>query len=339
MRANFPLIAVAALLAFVSSPGSAHAGRVILVSVDGLRPDALTTLGPAKAPTFHRLIREGAATLNARTDTTITVTLPNHTGMITSRGVAGAEGHRWIENGEPFPGMTLHKNRGGYAAGLFDVAHDHGLRTGLFVSKSKFSLYDISYDARNGAADAVAPDHGNDKIDVFAVNEDTAAMLQAFLEAQSAKPCDVAMLHFRDPDTAGHATNWDLASGSGYLEAVRHVDGLLGRLLDAVAGSETWIVLTADHGGQLNTLSHFESELRDNYTIPFLVWGPGVSPGADLYQLNQASRRDPGTAQIPYSQEPQPIRNADAGNLVLSILGLPPIPGSWVNAKQDLKWR
>ena len=41
--------------------------RVVAISVDGLNPAAITKLGRAKTPNFHRLMREGAYTLNART--------------------------------------------------------------------------------------------------------------------------------------------------------------------------------------------------------------------------------------------------------------------------------
>ena len=44
-------------------------------------------LGAAGAPTFHRLLDEGAGTLNARTEYEQTVTLPNHTGMMTGRRI------------------------------------------------------------------------------------------------------------------------------------------------------------------------------------------------------------------------------------------------------------
>jgi hypothetical protein len=309
-----------------------------------VRPDALTVLGGEQVPNFFRLRREGVFTSNARADVDMTVTLPNHTCMITGRRVTGAEGHGWIVNTDPFPGMTLQKNRGTYVASLFDVAHDHGLRTGLFVSKTKFSLYDSSFDERNGAPDSVPPDDGQDKIDRFVVNEDTAALMSAFLAEETSTPFDVAMLHLRDPDTAGHASNWDLNAGSAYLDAVRHVDQLLGRLLEAVETTDslknrTWIVLTADHGGILGTIRHDVNDSPEDYTIPFVIWGPGVPAGADLYALNQGTRREPGHERIPYEEAVQPVRNGDAGNLVLSLLGLPAIPGSTLNQKQDLNVR
>lgn len=323
---------------------SARADQAILISVDGLRPDAVTVLGESGAPNFYRLRREGAFTSNARGDNDLTITLPNHTGMISGRPVMGPGGHGWTANTDPFPGMTLHRNRGSYVGSLFDVAHDHGLRTALFVSKSKFSLYDTSYDATNGAPDELAPDNGRDKVDTFVVNEDTAELMTAFLAEETVSPFGVAMLHLRDPDTAGHAKKWDLQTGSPYLQAVQRVDGLLGRLLDSIEAAEplkgkTWVVLTADHGGMLGTIRHDQNDSPEDYTIPFVVWGPGVPAGANLYELNRESRREPGSTRIPYEDAIQPIRNADAGNLVLSLLGLPAVPGSTVNFTQDLKVR
>ena len=143
-------------------------------------------------------------------------------------------------------------------------------------------------------------------------------------------------------DSVGHAEGWILSPGTPYLASLQTVDGLLGRILAPVESSptlkdNTWIVLTADHGGLTGSKGHGEANEPDNYIIPFYVWGPGVTAGGDLYNLNAATRKDPGTVNPVYTEEGQPIRNGDAGNLNLGLLGLPPIPGSTINTAQDLK--
>ncbi len=315
--------------------------RVILISCDGTRPDAITTLGEEKVPSFYRLRKEGAFTDNARTDYHYTVTLPNHTCMVTSRGVTGKQGHHWIKNSDPKLGETLHSNNKSYVSSMFEVAHDYGLRTALFASKSKFSLYDVSYDSRSGAADNIGEDNGRDKLDFYQANPDTAVLMDAMIEEMGKHPFDLMMLHLRNPDSAGHASGWDLTPGSDYLNAVAALDPLLGKLLTAVETlpaykGNTYLVLTADHGGWLDTKGHGEFDQPDNFTIPFYVWGPGVKPGGDLYAMNPETRKAPGKENPTYGAATQPIRNGDAGNLLLKLLGLPAIPGSTINSQQDL---
>ena len=105
--------ACAALLSLAAAANPACAARdaeyVIHVSVDGMGASYLQALIDAgQVPTFKRIQSEGAWTNNARTDFDYTVTLPNHTCMITCRPVfdkTGAEaafpGHQWVNNGEP----------------------------------------------------------------------------------------------------------------------------------------------------------------------------------------------------------------------------------------------
>ena len=96
----------------------------------------------------------------------------------------------------------------------------------------------------------------------------------------------------------------------------------------------TTIILNTDHGG--TGFGHSNEKKAENYTIPVMVWGAGVGRG-DLYAINRKVRTDPGKERVDYGGEDQPIRNGDTGNLALSLLGLGPIPGSMINAKQDLR--
>lgn len=117
--------------------------HVIHVVFDGLRSDAITTLGANQLPNLHRMIREGSWTDNARTDYDFTNTLPNHADMLTSRPVEGDFGHGVDFNF--YLGIAIiHNVAGEYVPSVFDVVHDHGLRTGLYASKAKFDLYDNS---------------------------------------------------------------------------------------------------------------------------------------------------------------------------------------------------
>ena len=119
---------------------------------------------------------------------------------------------------------------------------------------------------------------------------------------------------------------------------MKTVSGYVGEILDTVDATpmlrgRTVVILTSDHGG--TGYGHTSAFDWRNYTIPFLVWGAGVYPGEDLYALNLAVRLDPGSGRPSYL-DPAPIRNGESGNLALDLLGLPSVPGSTINAGQDL---
>ncbi len=309
--------------------------HVVVVSVDGLRPDAVTELGPAAAPNFYRFRTQGAFTDNARTDFNNTITLPNHASMLTGRPVLGPAGHGWVNNDDPLPGAHLHARRGQYVASVFDLAHDRGLRTALFASKSKFVLFDRSYDGTTGAVDRIAPDHGRDKIDVHANFGSYVTMMGEVVQALKTAPPAFTFVHIQEPDGIGHGQGFDPLPGTPYSNVVKSIDGLLGDLFAAIDGTpalsgQTAVVLTTDHGG--TEKNHFQANLLACYRIPFYVWGPGVAAGADLYALQGANRADPGTARPDHAAAAQPIRNGDAANLAARLLGLPPVPGSTIGA-------
>lgn len=304
---------------------------VVHVSMDGLRSDHVTT---ELMPNMAGLADRGAATMNARTDPAITKTLANHTSQFTGRFVWGPTGHRIIVNEDP--GDTVHDSAGEYVSSVFDVVHDHGGRTVVYVGKSKFYLHERSWNGEFGAPDVVGEDNGRNKIDVFE-KEDPVLAAKPFVDDLIAGQGDTyGFFHIRTPDSAGHTSQWN---SDGYRQGVMESDAILGDLLGLleVAGvlADTTIIVTSDHGGPTGDDGHEKADLAENYTVPFVVSGVGVGEGLDLYELNVDHRTDPGTGR-PNKSGPQPIRGHDVANLVLDLLGLPAIPGSLVNADQSL---
>lgn len=321
--------------------------HVVVVSVDGLRPDAIDGPEDGPLPGFGRM-RKGPHTLQARSDATLTITLPNHVSMITGRPVNGKTGHGWTLNDDPpaaKDGGTLHVRRGAYVASMFDVAHDRGAATAVIATKSKFSLMAQSYDDDHGAADRDGADDGKDKVDAFACLR-TSRMARetavAWLRSRQGQGQSLTLLHFAAPDHAGHGTGWDMSPASPYRKAVAEVDAELAALLAAIDADPALrgtvaVILTADHGGGVPFISHTVPVAKENFLIPFLVWLGADRAPSELAALN-ADRRAlaPATEYLGDDASPPPIRNADAGNLALQLLGMPAIAGSVANARQDL---
>ncbi len=323
---------------------------VIHISVDGLHADHLrnlidndSTTSP-KYASFKRLVVEGATTYNARTDYDLTNTLPNHTTMLTGRPALQPTGqpntvhHGYTFNGTPIVGQTLH-NQGNpnlpYVAGVFDVAHDHGKSTALYPEKPKFEIFEQSWNLAEGAPDVTGSDDGKDKIDSY-FNPATQTVHTKFVNDMRFHHFNYSFVHFFRPDNAGHGFGWGTPQ---WNDAVAVVDTQLGAILDLVDNdaalkNRTVVILSADHGG-VGT-GHGDIADANNYTIPFFVWGPGVSAGSDLYALNALTRLDPGAGRPDYNAAVQPIRNGDGANLALNLLGLGPVPGSTINGGQTL---
>jgi hypothetical protein len=297
---------------------SAATTRVLAISVDGLNPTAIQQLGRAGAPTFYRLMDEGAASFNARTEYEQTVTLPNHTGMMTGRRVDRADGGHGVTWDDDRPGTTVQRAAGHRVDSVFTVVHAAGRSTALFSTKPKFTLYDRSWPAG---------------IDKFRADENEVALVAAARRDLVSHDRAFTFLHISLPDLAGHASGF---MSSAYVDAVARTDRMLGEVLstieqDPVLAEQLVVVLTADHGGI--GASHSAAGRLGNYRIPFLVWGPGVA-ARGLYGLNP-DYADPGTSRPTYAGR-QPVRNGDVANLATDLLGLGAVRGSELDAGQDL---
>ena len=316
--------------------------HVIQISLDGLGAHwlepLLTDSGAAELPNFQRLVAEGTSSTNARTDYTHTNTLPNHASMVTSRPVLPPRGkpstvnHNWTGNTDPPTGATLHSNQPevDYLASVFDVVHDRGGNTALFSGKSKFSLFDVSYDAQHGAVDLdpTSGDNGRDKIDVYYMHNDGRQLVDRFTQELAQSQFTFSFLHLADLDAVGHQSGW---GSEAWNAAVEQVDAYLGKVLKTVETSgalkgSTAILLTSDHGG--SGKGHDNPGQLTNYQIPFFLWGPQVPAGADLYDVFSAVVVDPQQGRPDYNALSPPVRNGDSGNVALGLLGYPPIPDS-----------
>jgi hypothetical protein len=298
--------------------------QVLAISIDGLNPRAIGTLGGSGAPAFHRLMREGAWTFNARTERESTQTLPNHTGMLTGRRVDEKRGGHGVDFNTD-NGKTVHQAAGHYVASVFDVVHDRGGRTAMFTAKKKFRFYSRTWNT-HGAADRVGKDDGRKKIDRVTIDANNTRLVGELNAELRTKPRQFTFLHISLPDVVGHRDGF---MGEEYLAAVRETDQLLGSVLSTIAARPALkrhllVILTADHGGDGN--SHSDPSQLQNMRVPFMVWGPGVAAGRNLHSLN-ADFRSPAGTRPTYAGK-QPIRNGDVANLATDVLDLPRVPGS-----------
>lgn len=355
------LTLIAGLLPVFAAP--AEITHVLHITVDGLRGDTLRNAldaAPADFPAFRKLRTGGAATFEARCDFDYSETIPNHTAVVTGRPVIDPPGqtgvaHGYTANGytgTATSGDTVHKLGTAayvYRAGTFDMAHDRGFSTALFGGKTRLNLFVNSYNATNGAPDLTGPDNGRNKID-FSTAADLAGA--TLVNIQNAVVSQIngntlrnySLVHFTDTDTGtsggGHTIGWE--SSAWILSGVRVVDGYLSAIFNAIEASpglrgKVAIVLTADHGGggggtgpgSTPDRNHGDASSAKNFTIPVCLWGPGIPAGVDAYSLFR-NRRNPGTARPDASAiTVQPLRNADTGNIALTLLGARPVTGSW----------
>jgi len=299
----------------------ADAESVLAISIDGMSVAAVRKLGRKQLPNLYRFMRAGASTTNARTEREMTVTLPNHTGMVTGRRIeaaTGGHGVTWNDD-RPTP-STVQAAAGHDVASVFTAVDAAGGSTALFAAKTKFSLWQRSWPAA---------------IDRTTINANNSALVDQ-LVADLDQDRDFRFLHLSPPDVAGHAHGW---MSKPYLRAVRQSDALVGRVVKAVNADParragTTILLTSDHGG--HGPSHDNARLLDNYRVVFMARGAAVDRGVDLYAINP-TYKNPGTRRTVYGMKRPPVRNGMIANLALDLLDLPAVEGSEFDVQMDLR--
>jgi predicted AlkP superfamily pyrophosphatase or phosphodiesterase len=226
--------------------------KVILVVIDGCRPDALDA---ASTPVIDRLIASGASTMSART-VEPSITLPAHFSLFTS---LNPRDHNVTTNtGNPSPSST--------ACSIFEAVKNQQLKTAAVYSWELLRNL-APPNALHTSFYLDTHQTGHTDLDI---TENAARML-------TQQQPDFCFLYLEGVDQAGHEHGW---MSSPYLAAVEQADAAVGKLMEALetAGlqNEYAILMQSDHGGQ----DHHHLEPTDMVmTIFWLVCGPGIRPG------------------------------------------------------------
>jgi arylsulfatase A-like enzyme len=223
-----------------------HASRVLILSIDGLRPDVILS---APMPNLLALMEHSAYTLNAQT-VYPSVTLISHASMLI--GVCPSK-HKVYWN-DYLPLL-------GYAEGtdLFDLAHQVGLQTAMVVGKEK--LRQITEPSST---------------DLFTYVNDRDLVVAQRLIDDFPQDFSLLFVHFPLVDGMGHEYGW---MSPEQLSVAFRADEALGNILAELDArglrDETLIIISADHGGHDTTHG---SSMPVDMTIPWIASGPGIQP-------------------------------------------------------------
>lgn len=256
--------------------------NVILITVDTLRPDALSIYGgKTSTPFFEKFAKRSTVFDHALT--CVPITLPAHTSLLTGL----------------YPPSHGVRNNGTFQAPssltlVPEIAKQNGLNTAAVIGgyplASRFGLnqgFDFYDD--HFAKKETAPG-------VFLYAEKDAAMVRAsgeqWLTANAATGPFFLWLHFFDPHHPYQEHGID--SLAPYQQEVAYVDQQLGLLFDFIAKHQldlnTLVILTADHGeafGEHGEISHSLFVYNTTLKIPLLISAPGNKPAriGDLVRI------------------------------------------------------
>ncbi len=222
---------------------------VVLVMLDGLRPDAIAAAG---CPTLSALRQNGASTLTA-SSVMPTVTLPCHMTLFHSVPPArhGVTTNDWSPMARPLPGLV-------------DVAKEQGLRCMFFHNWEP--LRNLN---RPGSLF-----HAYFRDTVYSEDGDDVVAAEAARAIPIDRP-DFAFVYLGTIDTIGHRAGW---MSDAYLAQVSRVDRQLGVIMDALPPDYA-VVINSDHGG--HDRSH-GTDMPEDMLIPWIAAGPGIRAGRSI---------------------------------------------------------
>ncbi len=232
----------------------AKTDRVIIVVLDGLRPDAISS---TSTPTLYRIATEGSSILNAQT------VFPSKTLPATVSLVSGADPKtHGVRTNNMFNLLEFRGNT------IFSIAKDYNFSTGAIVSKRDIAPLAVPY----------ILDYA--RFPKRVKNWPLSRVVREFREIISIRPLNLLVVHLNEPDLTGHKYGWMTKK---YFKAVKNADQAVGDIVGAateILGEKSYtLIITADHGGYGK--GHGTRDPRD-MTIPWITWGKGVKSGARI---------------------------------------------------------
>lgn len=230
--------------------------RVIVVVLDGLRPDAIARFGLTH---LQRAMQGGAHTLDGVT-VTPSVTAAAMTSLFTGvpPRLHGIESDRFHI---PSPRRKL--------LPMTQLVADSGLPVSVFLADIPFLF--------RGLAKRFARVAGVD--DANFVGNSAPEIVMAARGPLAVQRRGLMLFHWPDADRAGHQHGW---MSEPYAEAARRMDatfGLLVALCEIGRDPGTLLIALADHGGGGVKHDDHASTHPLDCTIPIVLSGGGVSAG------------------------------------------------------------
>ena len=228
--------------------------KVILILVEGMRPDGFVQCGNPYAKT---LMETSAYTLNART-VMPSVTLPCHMSLFHS---VDPERHGITTN--------LYTPQVRPISGLTDQLDNAGLKCAHFITWEE--LRDLS-----------RPDHLTQLtlINQHRLKDTDTLITNAAIDYIRAEKPDFMFLYLGETDeVGGHDVGWMTPA---YMGSVSKAIDCVRRVIEAF-GDEYTVFLTADHGG--HDRGH-GTDCPEDMTIPLIIHGKDWTPKTDLGEVS-----------------------------------------------------
>ena len=232
------------------------AEKVLLVLVDGMRPDALTACGSDDLINYYK---SGTYCLESRT-VFPSITLPCHMSLFHSVDPErhGVYNNTFIQQNHPVQGLIEQIRAAGKKSAFFYMWEN--LRDLATPEKVSFTWY-MCY-----------KQYG----DRF--NTDTLATKACIEHIRELAP-DFAFLYLGATDETGHAKGW---MGEEYLAAVKHAGECI-KEVTSMLPDDYSVIVTADHGG--HGRNHGTMDDVD-MTIPICFHGKRFPAGKAIEGVN-----------------------------------------------------